>query len=221
MLISLFSQPDILIFFVAAILIAITVHEFAHAWMANALGDPTAKYAGRVTLNPLAHLDPLGTIMILLVGLGWGKPVPYNPNFVRRGKFGEVLIALAGPFSNIIVAIIFALPNRIYYMMNGSFLEGQLFVFLSVVIVMNMVLAAFNLLPIPPLDGSKLLYFVLDKLSLHPYTWWASFERLGPMMILAVIFAERLFNVNIIWGIIDPLIAMIGFISGGNIMSIF
>lgn len=221
MLISLASQPDLLIFFVIAIIIAITIHEFSHAWMATILGDPTSKFSGRLTLNPMAHLDPLGTIMIFIVGLGWGRPVPYNPNFVRRGKFGEVLIALAGPFSNILIAVIFALPNRIYYMLNGSYLEGQLFTFLSVVIVMNMILAAFNLLPIPPLDGSKLLHFILDKLGLHPTVWWSSFERIGPMVLLAVIFAERMLNLNIIWRILDPLIAIIGFIAGANISSIF
>jgi len=221
MLITLLGQPDLLIFFIIAIVVAITVHEFSHAWVANLLGDPTAKFSGRITLNPIAHLDPLGTIMILLVGLGWGKPVPYNPNFVKLGKFGEALIALAGPVSNILVAIAFALPNRIYYMINGTYLEGQLFVFLSVIIVMNMVLAAFNLLPIPPLDGSKLLYFILDKLSFHPINWWSTFERVGPMVILAVIFAERMFNLNIIWRILDPFVALIGFIAGGDILNIF
>lgn len=221
MLLSLISQPDILIFFTIAIIIAITVHEFSHAWMATILGDPTAKFSGRLTLNPIAHLDPLGTVMIFIVGLGWGKPVPYNPNFVRRGKFGEMLIALAGPVSNIIIAILFALPNRIYYMLNGTHLEGQLFVFLSVVMVMNMVLAAFNLLPIPPLDGSRLLYFILDKLALYPASWWTSFERIGPMVLLAVIFAERLFNLNIIFRFLDPLIALIGFIAGADVFGVF
>lgn len=221
MLISLLSQPDLLIFFLIAIIIAITVHEFSHAWMANFLGDPTAKFSGRLTLNPISHLDPLGTIMILLVGLGWGRPVPYNPNFVKRGKFGEALIALAGPLSNILVAVVFALSNRIYYMINNSYLEGQLFTFLSVVIVMNIILAAFNLLPIPPLDGSKLLYFILDKLSFSPASWWARFERMGPMIILAIIFAERMFHINIIWRILDPFIFLMGLITGGNIFSIF
>lgn len=221
MLISLLSQPDLLIFFLIAIIIAITVHEFSHAWMANFLGDPTAKFSGRLTLNPISHLDPLGTIMILLVGLGWGRPVPYNPNFVKRGKFGEALIALAGPLSNILVAVVFALSNRIYYMINNSYLEGQLFTFLSVVIVMNIILAAFNLLPIPPLDGSKLLYFILDKLSFSPINWWARFERMGPMIILAIIFAERMFHINIIWRILDPFIFLMGLITGGNIFSIF
>ena len=221
MLISLLSQPDLLIFFLIAIVIAITIHEFAHAWMANLLGDPTAKFSGRLTLNPISHLDPLGTIMILVVGLGWGRPVPYNPNFVKRGKFGEALIALAGPLSNILVAVIFALSNRIYFMINNSYLEGQLFTFLSVVIVMNIILAAFNLLPIPPLDGSKLLYFILDKLSFSPASWWSRFERMGPMIILAIIFAERMFHLNIIWRILDPFIFLMGLITGGNIFSIF
>jgi len=221
MLLSLISRPDLLIFFTIAIIIAITVHEFSHAWMATILGDSTAKFSGRLTLNPMAHLDPLGTIMIFIVGLGWGRPVPYNPNFVRRGKFGEALIALAGPLSNILLAILFALPNRIYYMFNHSNLGGQLFVFLSIVMVMNMILAAFNLLPIPPLDGSKLLYFILDKLALSPANWWASFERIGPMVLLAIIFTERLFNLNIIFRILDPLIFLIGLIAGTDVSGIF
>lgn len=215
MLLGLLSSFDTFIFFVVALVIAITIHEFCHAWVATLLGDPTARLSGRLTLNPISHLDPLGTIMLFLAGFGWGRPVPYNPHFVRKGKVGETLIALAGPASNIIVAFIFALPARIYFLQTGVIPEGSLFRFLAIVITLNVLLAAFNLIPIPPLDGSKLLYLILDKLSFG-HVNWATFERVGPMVLLALIFAERLFNINIIFRILEPFIFLINWIIGSG-----
>ena len=212
---DLFSHPDKFIFFTVALVIAITVHEFSHAWAATRLGDPTAKLSGRLTLNPIVHLDPLGTIMLFVVGLGWGRPVPYNPHFVRRGVWGETLIALAGPVSNVLVATLFALPDRIIYWTNGVHPTGQLFSFLSTVVAINVLLAAFNLFPIPPLDGSKILHLIVDKLFFGRVDW-SIFERVGPMLLLAVIFAERIFNVNIIFRILDPIIFLINLIVGSS-----
>lgn len=213
MLLGLLSSFDTFVFFVVALIVAITVHEFAHAWMATKLGDPTAKLSGRLTLNPLAHLDPLGTIMLFLAGFGWGRPVPYNPHFVRRGIWGEVMIAFAGPISNIATAFIFALPSRIYLILTGAIPDGNIFRFLAVIVTLNVLLAAFNLLPIPPLDGSKLLYLILDRLSFGRVDI-RSFERVGPMFLLALIFAERMFNLNIIFRILEPVIAVINWIVG-------
>lgn len=213
MLLGLLSSFDTFVFFVVALIVAITVHEFAHAWMATKLGDPTAKLSGRLTLNPLAHLDPLGTIMLFLAGFGWGRPVPYNPHFVRRGIWGEVMIAFAGPISNIATAFIFALPSRIYLILTGAIPDGNIFRFLAVIVTLNVLLAAFNLLPIPPLDGSKLLYLILDRLSFGRVDI-RSFERVGPMVLLALIFAERMFNLNIIFRILEPVIAVINWIVG-------
>ncbi|MBN2585383.1 site-2 protease family protein [Patescibacteria group bacterium] len=212
---DLLSHPDRLIFFVIAIIIGITVHEFSHAWAATRLGDSTAKLSGRLTLNPLSHMDPLGTIMLFVVGLGWGRPVPYNPHFVRQGVWGETLVALAGPVSNIIMATLFALPDRIMFWVNGVHPTGQLFTFFSTIVAINVILAAFNLFPIPPLDGSKILHLIVDKLFFGKVNWMV-FERSGPMILLAVIFAERLLNVNIIFRILDPIIFLINLIVGSS-----
>lgn len=215
MLLGLLSSLDTFVFFVVALVIAITIHEWAHAWVATLLGDPTARLSGRLTLNPVSHMDPLGTIMLFLAGFGWGRPVPYNPNFVKQGKLGEVIIALSGPASNIVVAFIFALPARIMLLQTGTVPEGNLFRFLAIVVTLNVLLAAFNLIPIPPLDGSKILYLILDKVSFGAVSW-AAFERIGPLLLLALIFAERLFNINIIFRLLDPVIFLINWIIGAS-----
>ena len=133
-------------------------HEYCHGWMANFLGDPTAKYAGRLTLNPLRHLDPLGTVIIPLFLLfffggfiGWAKPVPYNPFNLRDKKYGSAKVGLAGPASNFIIALFFSLVLR--------FVPVQDFLYLALtwIVYVNIFLGLFNLIPIPPLDGSKLL----------------------------------------------------------------
>src|SRR3989344_8174720 len=133
MLLTVFQQLDTFVFFLVALVVAITVHEFAHALAATNLGDPTARAAGRLTLNPLAHLDPMGTILIFLVGFGWGKPVPYNPSFVKRGRWGEMLVAIAGPISNLLLAFLLALPGRIYLITHQALPQGQIYTFLAVV----------------------------------------------------------------------------------------
>jgi Zn-dependent protease len=213
---TLFSDPRKFIFFTVAIIIGITVHEFSHAWMATRLGDPTAKLSGRLTLNPIAHLDLWGTITLYIIGLGWGRPVPYNPNFVRRGVWGEALVALAGPVSNVLTAAIFALPDRLSAIIYGIHPTGPLFQFFSMVVLINVVLAIFNLFPIPPLDGSKILRLVVEKLSFRRVDW-SVFERVGPVLLLAVILAEWLFNINIIWRIMEPIVAVVGIIVGSKL----
>ena len=216
MLLSSLSHSPTFIYIIAALIIAIAVHEFSHALVATWLGDTTAKLAGRLTLNPLAHLDPVGTIVLLVAGFGWGKPVPYNPYYVRRGVWGETMIALAGPLSNIIVALLFALPGRIYFWQSGQMMNGNLWQFLATVVSINVILAAFNLLPIPPLDGSKLLYLIIDRLTFGGADWWPQFERIGPMILLSLLFAERLFNLNILFKLLEPIIFLINWIVGSS-----
>lgn len=215
MLLSAFTHFDTFIFFVVALIIAITVHEAAHALVAYWQGDNTAKMLGRLTLNPLSHLDPIGTAMMFLVGFGWGKPVPYNPNMVRRGLLSEVFIALAGPASNLITAFIFALPLRIYQLGNPVVPDGQIYVFLATVVTINIFLAAFNLIPIPPLDGSKLLYLVLDSVGISRWQTM-KLEQYGPMILLGVIVVDRLIGTRIILSIIEPVIAFFNFIVSGG-----
>ncbi len=152
------------------LILSATLHEVAHGYVAYSLGDPTAKLAGRLTLNPLAHLDIFGSIVLpLLLYLstagafvfGWAKPVPYNPYNLRAGKWGPTYVALAGPLTNLSLAVIFAIILR-----TGIHTFSATFISICVMIVLtNVALAVFNLIPIPPLDGSKLLYALL------PYSW--------------------------------------------------
>jgi len=175
MLLGLLASPIIFVSFIIALLIAITIHEFSHAWMANFLGDPTAKMAGRLSLNPLAHLDPVGTIMLLLIGFGWGKPVPFNPYFLRRGgKAAPLLVALAGPTSNFLLAIALSLTYRIVFAHFGS---SNLTTLLYIIIEINIILMIFNLLPIPPLDGSKIYYVIpgISEESIRNFEWMGIF----------------------------------------------
>lgn len=144
-----------LIIWAIALLIAITIHEFSHALAADKLGDPTASLAGRISLNPLKHLDPIGTLMLLFFRFGWGKPVPFDPFNLRHPKRDSALISLAGPASNLILASLLALLIR--------FLPSVLSVLAIPLIIMNINLAVFNLLPIPPLDGAKILYGFLPR----------------------------------------------------------
>ncbi|MBI2008606.1 site-2 protease family protein [Candidatus Amesbacteria bacterium] len=147
----LFSNPYAFVIIFGGIILAIGVHEAAHCYMADHLGDPTPASAGRLTLNPLAHLDPLGTLVILISGMfGWGKPSPFDPYNLKHPRRDTALIALAGPASNLLLAIVFSLILRLVQLPNS------LFLILYSLISLNINLAIFNLIPIPPLDGSKI-----------------------------------------------------------------
>lgn len=154
------------------VLIAITVHEYAHGLVAYYYGDPTAKLAGRLTLNPLAHLDPIGTIMLLILRIGWAKPVPVNYNYLKDPKNDMIKVSLAGPLANIILAIIFSLLlkgnnlvfQKIVFSHYFSFrLTQGWFTFLHTAIFINIALALFNLLPVPPLDGHHIVLGLLPE----------------------------------------------------------
>lgn len=148
-----------LVFLIVALLIVITIHEFSHAWVANYLGDPTAKLAGRVSMNPLRHLDPAGTIMIFLIHIGWGKPVPVNPRYFKKPKRDNALTALAGPASNLVLALLLALPLKYF----GNSFPVRLDLFLETVMDVSILLFAFNMLPFPPLDGSKIVGILVPR----------------------------------------------------------
>jgi Zn-dependent protease len=160
MLNFLFSDPFSFIIWAVAMLVAISVHEAAHAWAADRLGDPTAKLQGRLTLNPLAHLDPIGTAMILFFRFGWGKPVPVDEYNLRYPRRDSALISLAGPVSNLLLAMMLAGVNQGLLGVQG--LQGVL----EPVIILSVSLAIFNLLPVHPLDGGKILAGLLpDRLA--------------------------------------------------------
>jgi len=180
----LFSNPALFMVWVLAIVFGITVHEFAHAYAAYKMGDNTAKYLGRLTLNPLKHLDVFGFLMLVLVGFGWGKPVPFNPYNLRYKKIGPALVAVAGPLANFIFLIIFGLALRIivqYSALDASNLFVQLIIFL---VQLNLILIIFNLLPIPPLDGSKVLYAILPASKQNVVIF---LEKYGIYFLLAIL----------------------------------
>jgi len=147
------------IFVVIAIIFVTTVHEFSHAYAATVLGDPTSKHMGRLTLNPLAHLDPLGLVLIFLVGIGWGKPVMVNPAYFKNPKLHEALTAVAGPMANLAIALVMVIPLKYF----PNYLGDTLRTLFEVIFNISLVLFAFNMLPFPPLDGSKFIQIFIPK----------------------------------------------------------
>ena len=181
---------------ILGLIVAITIHEFSHAFVADRLGDPTARSQGRLSLNPLRHLDPLGTLMLIFAHFGWGKPVPIDPYNFKNPRRDELLTALAGPASNILLAIVLSLLFRFLF---PSLLKDILYVIIGT----NIMLAVFNLLPIPPLDGSKIF---LNLLPLEKSQEWEnSLSRYGPVLLLLLVFLP-VNGSNIISLIISPII---------------
>ena len=188
--------------FTVALVVGITVHEFSHAWAAARLGDRTAQRQGRLTLNPMAHLDPVGTLLIFIAGFGWGKPTPVTPSNIRIGeKAGMAVVALAGPISNIIVATLAAMPFRLGTLsLPSSGIDAQM---LQALVLWNVVLAVFNLLPIAPLDGFKVALGVLPRALAVPF---ARTERFGMIILLMVVLADAVLNVGILSRVLFPAI---------------
>ena len=193
------------------ILLALTFHEYAHAYVAHRYGDDTAQKSGRLTLNPLRHLDPLGTIMIFLVQFGWAKPVPVNPYNLRNPKKDMLWISAAGPLSNMLLALISGLLFRLFsdsaMIAERNSLTGLLVIVVFLSLKINLALAIFNIIPIAPLDGSKILYGLLPpgfgKMIL-------AIERYGPFILIGLIIFGRATGVSIIGGLIWP---FVGFFS--------
>lgn len=183
-----FSDPIQLVIRVLAILPAIVVHEFAHAAVAYRLGDPTPKYDGRLSLNPRAHLDPIGTVMLFLSGFGWARPVNVNPAFFPNGRRGMMLVALAGPLANVTLAWVSSLLWQALAAAPGAWLpDGVWFTlreFLWTSLLLNLSLAAFNLIPIPPLDGSRIL---AGLVSSRQAVAIARMEAYGPLLLVLLI----------------------------------
>ncbi len=174
--------------FVVAILLGITVHEFMHAYAANRLGDDTARLMGRMSLNPMAHLDPFGTLLIVLAGFGYGKPVPFNESRLRSA-IGVSAVALAGPFANLVLAALCAVPLRFG---GANPLGGAYEDILGQIVLWNCVLAVFNLIPIPPLDGSNVVYGLLPPQQRFT---WRSYQQYGPiLLLLLLVFGARVLS---------------------------
>ena len=204
------------------ILFELSFHEYAHGWMAKRLGDPTAKNEGRLTLNPLAHLDPLGTLMIVIVHFGWAKPVPVNPYNLADPKKDMLKIALAGPVSNVLMAAATGLLIRLMQGM-GMYVDGSFLGFfqymLYFLVMINLVLAIFNMIPIPPLDGSKILFGLL------PTEYEESFiryESKGPMILLGLVIVNNFFGIPIFSTFISPFVTFFSTVFvGRNLISLF
>jgi Zn-dependent protease len=161
-LLLLRDEPQVFVAFLIAVIAGITFHEFSHAAVATMQGDQTARSQGRLTLNPISHLDPLGSIALVLAGFGWGRPVPFSPAQLRSRRFGAALVGLAGPAANFLLALLAVIALRIVYPSAVSAFDVDFSVILlDMLVTLNVVLGVFNLLPIPPLDGSRLLSLAL------------------------------------------------------------
>ena len=190
---------------IVTLLIAFSVHEFAHAWTADQFGDDTPRLNGRLTLNPAAHLDLMGTLLLLVAGFGWARPVPVNPYVLqRRSPAALMWVSLAGPFSNFLLAILAAVPIRlglVTFTGWGSGLLPTAFGFLWEFIAINLILMLFNLIPLAPLDGEKIAqYFFPPALAkilddIRPY---------GPLILMALLFVGPMVGINIFAWVINP-----------------
>ncbi len=186
------------------LVIALSFHEFAHAWTANFFGDDTPRLHGRLTLNPLAHLDPIGSLMLVVAGFGWAKPVPVNMYALqRRSNSAPMLVSLAGPLSNLLLAFLAAIPLRLR-LVPFSYSSGffpSAFGFLSTFIQINLLLMIFNLIPLAPLDGEKVAQ------ALFPPSWVNFLDRIrpyGPLILMALLFILPRLGIDIIGWIIRP-----------------
>lgn len=156
-----------MLLYIIALVVAVTIHEFSHAWVATRLGDPTPHIHGRVTLNPLKHLDPLGTLALIFFHFGWGKPVPFNPHNLRKPTRDSALIACAGPASNILTAILCAIPLK--YLAATAFASTIFYSFIGSLFAVSIVLFSLNILPLPPFDGSKVIGIFIPRKWKYEY----------------------------------------------------
>ena len=193
-------------FQIAILIMSVVIHEVAHGFAARFYGDHTAEYEGRLTLNPIKHIDPIGSVFVPLISymfggfvFGWAKPVPYNPYNLKPGRWPEAFVALAGPLSNISIAVVFSILFRLSSEPSAGFA-----IITTSIIYVNILLAVFNLMPIPPLDGSKLLFAVFPE---KIYQFRNFFERYGLILVLVFIF--------FIWQLVAPVIGIIfSFLTG-------
>ncbi|HPN67175.1 MAG TPA: site-2 protease family protein [bacterium] len=179
MLSTILQNPAESFFYIIALVLAITIHEYAHAWASDYLGDPTPRQQGRLSINPLRHLDPLGTIFLFVAGFGWGKPVITDIRNFSNPKIGYAITSLAGPIANLIMAYIFSLPVTICIILKYNTNQIPFLTFTELAYSANVLLMVFNLLPIYPLDGSKLIMAFIN----NPTTM-QNFMRYGPLVLI-------------------------------------
>ena len=173
---------------IPGVVLGISMHEFAHAWMSDKLGDPTPRRQGRLSISPLAHIDWLGLGMLFVFNFGWGRPVMIDPSYYKNRRRDEFLVAISGVTMNSIIAVIVAIPARLlysYYEATGAYTIQMIFLIFYYTVIINLSLMVFNLIPVPPLDGWNI---VSQMFNLQKYSWWNTVYRYGIWILFALIF---------------------------------
>ena len=199
-------SPEVLVLLIPVLLFALVFHEFSHGWVANKLGDPTAKNQGRLTLNPIAHLDPIGSMMILFVGFGWAKPVPVDSRHLANPRKDMMIIALAGPASNLLLAFLGGILIRL----TGY--AGPLTSMLILFTQINISLAVFNMIPIPPLDGSQIFSGIMIRRNPQLVM---QLQMYGPQILMGLILFGMFTGISIIWAFMSPFVNFFMFVFAG------
>ena len=198
--------PEVLVLLIPVLLFALVFHEFSHAWVANKLGDPTARYAGRLTLNPMAHLDPIGGLMILFVGFGWAKPVPVDIRYLSNPRVDMMKIAFAGPASNLLLAFIGGTILR------SGFVHGTMAMMIMLFTQINIMLAVFNMIPIAPLDGSQIFSGLLIRTNPELVR---NLQIYGPQLLMGAILIGYFTPISPIWWFMGPFVKFFLFLFAG------
>ena len=198
--------PEVLVLLIPVLLFALVFHEFSHAWVANKLGDPTARYAGRLTLNPMAHLDPIGGLMILFVGFGWAKPVPVDIRYLSNPRVDMMKIAFAGPASNLLLAFIGGTILR------SGFVYGTMAMMIMFFTQINIMLAVFNMIPIAPLDGSQIFSGLLIRTNPELVR---NLQIYGPQILMGAILIGYFTPISPIWWFMGPFVKFFLFLFAG------
>tara|TARA_B100001564_G_scaffold337689_1_gene328842 strand:- start:649 stop:1278 length:630 start_codon:yes stop_codon:yes gene_type:complete len=206
----IFSNLDsqVIVLLIPSLIFSLSFHEYAHAWMAHRLGDNTAAHMGRLTLNPIAHLDLMGSMALLVMGFGWAKPVPVDSRFLNDPKNDMVKVAAAGPIANIILAVFAAIFLRIFFglgMVSNTFKT-----FFIIFMQINITLAVFNLIPLSPLDGSQILSPFLEKRFGTDIMW--KMKVYGPQILFFILIFSAITNIHIFSFIINPIFNLFVFI---------
>ena len=199
-------SPEVLVLLIPVLLFALVFHEFSHGWVTNKLGDPTAKNQGRLTLNPIAHLDPIGSMMILFVGFGWAKPVPVDSRYLANPRKDMMKIAFAGPASNLLLAFLGGILIRLTGYVGP--LTSMLILFTQI----NISLAVFNMIPIPPLDGSQIFSGIMIRRNPQLVM---QLQMYGPQILMGLILFGMFTGISIIWAFMSPFVNFFMFVFAG------
>ena len=200
------TPPEVLLLLVPVLLFSLCFHEFAHAWVAYRLGDPTAKHSGRLTLSPLAHLDPMGSLMILFVGFGWARPVPVDSRYFQNPRTDMMKVAFAGPAANLLLAFVGGTIIRI------QFVEGTFILMLVLFTQINIMLAVFNMIPIPPLDGSQIFSGLMIQKNPDLVM---KLQMYGPQILFGLILIGYFTQLSPIWWVMSPFVNFFLFLFAG------